>query len=645
MILRLLAGILSILATWTALLAISIGIGLTLRRACGVKEVDVTGLFASCWLGICLTVLFLQIWHLLLPIGWPAFVAVVAMGSVGLFRSAPELWGWVGRMHWREHRVLIAVLILASCWVANHAMGPLTAYDSGMYHLPVITWAKHFPTVPGLGNLHGRLAFNNASLLYAALVEIGPWSGRSNHLVNGLFLFVLLLQLIIHSYQLPRAHGRQRAHGLFDLTLLTPVLLLVQDANFISSLTIDVPTAVVLFGAASRLFAQLVDPKRPHEPREHTYNLVVLTAMLTVAVCFKLSALGFSVTAWLLAVTWWLWHDPGSQRVRTLTLSWVITLTLALGLSWAGRGVILSGYPAYPSRIGAVPVDWRVPPEQADAERAWIRFFARHTPFTTHPAPDQHDLWHWQWLRPWLASAILDAASRWQITLPALLTGVLLSTRLLRRRRVSAAVYTPAGWALLLPTVAGIAFWFVTAPRPVFGSAMVWILAAACAGQTATAALDSARPRSVSALLLASLLVGLPVGMYLGSMAIQQLKGGRKPLTALRRELIVRPGSDLWFHPTPRAQLERFTTGSGLHLYVPQNDNRCFDAPLPCTPHPAWNLRLRRGEALEAGFAVNGPWRPLRWPHPWTSFLASWRAYRAGTISPELTPSSGDGSP
>ena len=97
----------------------------------------------------------------------------------------------------------------------------------------------------------------------------------------------------------------------------------------------------------------------------------------------------------MLAVTWWLRHEPANRVLRGVTLTSVAALTLGLSLSWVGRGVILSGYPAYPSRIGALPVDWRVPTEQAEADVAWIRYYACNG-LVANPSPNEHALWQWR---------------------------------------------------------------------------------------------------------------------------------------------------------------------------------------------------------------------------------------------------------
>jgi hypothetical protein len=631
MVLSLIAGILSILVTWAVLMAIACGIGLIFRRLFGLRMLDAQSLLASFWFGTSLIVLFLQLWHFLFPIKWHAFAVLLAVGIGGLLGSATELRGWLDRTNWRKSFVLFSVLALAGLWVANRAMGPCTAYDSGMYHFPTMNWAKSFPIVPGLGNLHGRLAFNGSSLLYAAMVDVGPWSARSNHIVNGLFLFALLIQIVLHIFQLPRGSETKRALCLFNIALLTPTIMLIQDPDFISSFTPDLPAAVVLFVAASTLFAQLVNTDKHNDAHEGAYNLVVVTALLAVAVCFKLSAIVFSIMAWFLTVIWCLQHYREGKRLTIKLLGWIVVISMALGISWLGRGVILSGYPAYPSRLGAVPVQWRVPPEQAEAEQAWIGHFARnyhHDSLYHLPYGDQGVL-KGKWLRPWIKSLIQDPAAQWQVTLPALLTILLLFIYFLVRGRCNSDdASASAGWLLLTPILGSVMFWFFIAPRPLFGFFSFWILVALCAGQVGKAGICSARHRFVAELLAIGFLIGaLTLGLNLFSIGKNIFSNGINPVVAVSQELVIRPDSEIWFRPTIVPRLEAFTTESGLVLYVPENDNRCFNAPLPCTPHPAPNLRLRRAKTLQSGFVTDGQWHPLRWPNPWTTFLPSWREY------------------
>jgi hypothetical protein len=70
-------------------------------------------------------------------------------------------------------------------------------------------------------------------------------------------------------------------------------------------------------------------------------------------------------------------------------------------------------------------------------------------------------------------------------------------------------------------------------------------------------------------------------------------------------KLVIEPGKDHGFHPMPTVELKEFVTNSGLILYVPQKGDQCWDAPLPCTPYPKLNLRLRKEGDMSSGFMLD----------------------------------------
>src|SRR5262249_52771350 len=54
-------------------------------------------------------------------------------------------------------RVLLGPVLLLILWCSTEE--PLH-FDTGLYHAQAVRWSEEAPAVPGLGNLHGRLAFN-----------------------------------------------------------------------------------------------------------------------------------------------------------------------------------------------------------------------------------------------------------------------------------------------------------------------------------------------------------------------------------------------------------------------------------------------------------------------------------------------------
>ena len=82
-------------------------------------------------------------------------------------------------------------------WLGLIALRPLEIYDAGLYHLQAILWNGSYPTVPGLGNLHGRLAFYTSYFLLQAAFDQGPLAGQSYRAVAGLLAVVFLTQVAV----------------------------------------------------------------------------------------------------------------------------------------------------------------------------------------------------------------------------------------------------------------------------------------------------------------------------------------------------------------------------------------------------------------------------------------------------------------
>lgn len=634
-------ALLSVLATWAILLVLFTGIGLVVHRAAGLRVIDADALLLAAWMGIGGTIATLQLWHLFLPVGAPAALLLAAVGCLGVVLACRDMDAWLRRVEWRRRLLLLVVLLGVATFAANRAMGPLTNYDSGAYHIPVIEWTRAYAIVPGLANLHGRLAFNNSSLLLAALLEDGPWAGRANHLLNGFLIALLLVQAVVHTTRLPHATGAYRQRCAFDLALLAPLLALLMANSLLTGFSPDMPAGVTLLAALSLLVGHT--RREPDtDPARVRYELIAAAALLAVATSMKVSVGFTAVLAWIVAFAL-LWRRSAAGEVRRVVTIAVLASTAVIG-PWLVRGAILSGYPLYPSTVLAVPVDWRVPEEQARAELAWIGHFARAEEGDVDAPYAAQRLLGWAWFDAWSSQMRTDWRQRALVAQPLVVTLLILwSLVLLRMRTASrknaapdstgASGTPPALWWLVACAAAGSLFWFVTAPRFEFGYSALAALAA-----LSVALLFAHIPagtRAAAGVTIAALALGVSPVV---ERVVHVVRTYNDPLPdRIIDALLVRRGRDQGFHPPNPAEepVTTYRTASGLLLYVPTETTRCFRAPLPCTPHPAPNLRLR-GSDLRDGFRVDGPWMAERWPG-WPDhrslFLESWRAYVNGTKS------------
>lgn len=456
-----------ILLSWLLIAAALAGLGLGLHRLLGQREPSAALLLSAAPTGLAAALLFLQLWHFFLPVTALAFLVLLVPALAGVFAFARDLrWVTYFRDRGGPAAVVAITLTLACLWLANRALGPGEAFDSGLYHWNAIRWNNTFAVVPGLGNLHHRLAFNNGSLLLAAMLNTGPWEQMAGHLLPGLMLLLLLQRSLpgVVALALRRASPTTPgapAHAASAM-LLAPALLAAMSFD-LAAPTTDLPVGVMVLLGCAALSAALPTTK---EDSDRAVHLVTASLALAAGACMKLSALPLALAAVpiLLALA----RPLASRHRRAMWGATAIAATLLL--TWAARGVVLSGYPCFPSTFLAAPVSWRVPAPTADAIRAGITQFARQQFAESGPAWNQ-----WDWVGP------MFNRLPWATTLYGLESGAALlaiAWVLARRRDTTSPHAHPhvgrVAW-IALPLLAGLATWFLSAPDPRFAWHLFWI--------------------------------------------------------------------------------------------------------------------------------------------------------------------------
>lgn len=458
-------------ALWLVLVCLFVGVGALVLGEAATLEEGWPAAPAAFWTGMAAVTCGLLAWHLVLPAdGWALAVTAVA-AAAGWLRRRHAVAAWLRTSRgWA-----LAVVPVVAVWVANHALD-VPGLDDYLYEFQAVRWNHDFRIVPGLANLHGRLGFNESHHLLGAMLSVGPLAGRVNHVLNGLFVVATAAYLAGGIAQLLRKGPVAPPSCVVRGVLLGPVLGLALYTYYgaaISTLKADIiVTCAVLVIAA--LVVELAESAwgTAAFTRAATAVLAVCAFVLSV----KLSAVIFAMVI-AAGVAWALVREARHRGVglpRPVRLAMVMTgVSLALVLA---RGTIISGYPAYPSTMGAVPVDWKVARAQADAERAIVTSWAR-----AHPTYDPGEVAGWNWIENWARDILLG--SQFTVVLPlgiTLIAAAARGGRGRRRGRTAAGIPVNRGLRTLVAgCLAALAVWWVMAPSSRFAVGLFWGLAAA----------------------------------------------------------------------------------------------------------------------------------------------------------------------
>jgi hypothetical protein len=503
---------------------------------------------ADFWIGLAVVVAYVEVWSLFAPIDATTLAAPAVLaggtGLIGLRRVA--LRRRLARRAPRGRLALIGVTGAAILWLANLALGKPTSWDSGLYHFPAIEYASRFAAIPGLANLHERLGATDAHLLFVALLDNGPWNDAGFHLANGLLVAVLLVDIVWRFLEQTRPPVTRNVAVL--LVPATVATVAIDPGGRLSSPSLDLPM-FVLVAVGTLYLCESVE-------RFDASAALAATAAFGTACATRPYFLPAALVV-LVAVA-------VSSRRRRRTLAVVTVIPATVLAAWAARQAVLAGYPLLPLKVGALPVDWRVPTDMVDEANAWVRSWAR----LPHEDPDLV-LSSWNWLSGWLSRSSTDADLLGPLTLSIVAALPFGAYRPARRPMVAA----------LVPTVLTLMLWFFAAPDPRFAYAPLWLLPIVF---LASRPIDHRLAAVCTYIAVAAVVIG----------------GAWRPVTS--------PGDGPFGSfepPTPAVLTSR--TATGLIVRRPVRDDRCWRVPL-CAPSVKARLRLR-GKDVASGFRMSMP--------------------------------------
>ena len=460
---------------------------------------------------------------------------------------------------------------LIAAWLGIHTTNQPVNVDSGLYHLNCVRWAKEYAIVPGLGNLHARLALNQSYFLYSALLDVGEFAHRSHQLASGLLCLWALIRSLVSIRAAIRARDRLKANVIYDITMIGPVVYEIVNGMNISSPSPDICVFLLGTTVASELIRVL--DATACEEREYKEKALPVILLAVLGVTVKISFAATAATVFAVVLVYGRLHVG---RRMVLPLFGMGALWSAFILApWVGRGIILSGYVAFPLAVLPLPVDWRMPVDMAHRCYGLIRMWAL-TCGGKIPAEYMGSAkGYWLWLMYVLRTQK-----------PTIIVPVSLAILgLLYRQLYRPARRVVAEWGFdeayfLVPCVSLI-YWFVTAPDQRFAGASFWMLGAG------VVALVLATVSKESAVLSLIFVTGMLLSREIG---IVDAMGPWRKDNGPARTVVT----------------EERTTDSGLKVYVAtvENEGRTWDSPLPSMPFFNPRVELRVPGDVSKGFRI-----------------------------------------
>lgn len=568
----------SVLLTWLALLLLFSGLGIVPLKLMGQRPSSGWVWLDSFWLGLALSLGVMQLWHLLLPVNdalMLIFAFVAAFMLIGQGRSLADAVNRLAR-----NKPFIALFAVLAIWFSNRALGMPIAYDTGYRDIQAVTWIDTFPIVPGLGNLFSSLAFNHSVYLYDALLDTSIWSGRSIYIARGLLLLVYLAHALGAALRFNRTRTVDDLRWSSLFATLTIPYILFQTVRWGGITHFLTDTVVDLFGFFTVIY--LLDFLQYWRPERETRDYFVfrLAIIILTGCTLKQSYIVFGLAS--AAFAFFIWVRRGGFRTKPKTVWFVMLLAIGLLLPWMARGLITSGYLAYPQSFGRFELDWTIPSDQVESRQRTLATNTRHR----GGDPDVI-LASWHWLRLWLRRIL---ANVFPIILPTVISiGAIVIYVFATRIKLSGAQAQELSWRALLPLAAMLLFWFFTVPNDKYVRYIFWSFAALSTTLAALACHWITWRRRVLAV-FALVLLCLSYVVF---------------LIIRHEEVIVPPGANDGFHALIQSAYEEFVTGDGTIINWPTRLNQCWQVPLPCTPYPDAGISARVPGELRHGFRQN----------------------------------------
>ena len=422
------------------------GIRMFVRKYLNYEIKEVTGLLYA---GLGLATVYAGIYSLFSGVSLGANIGMLLLCGAVLVIGKEELASFGGQRIKGVSKgkvIILAVMLLVFAYGGSRGY---LHFDSGLYHAQAIRWIEEYGVVPGLANLHCRLAYNSSAFVLTALYSMKFLTGQSLHTVAGFMALVLAIK------------------GLDVINVFSRKRVLVSDFVKIAMLFYISIIYTEMMSPASDYFAMLflfyvmvtwVELEERKEKSITPYGM--LCVLLAVNVTIKLSA----------AIMLLLVVKPAVvllKEKRYCQIAIYLVLGILAVFPYLARNVILSGWLVYPfPAIDLFSFDWKIPAGEARYDAEEIKVYAKGmTDVLLKDTPMS------RWIPEWFAK-LKGLEKIWVLgSVASVAAGTVISLWGILKRKREIYGFLFLQWVL----IAGYLFWQIGTPLVRYG--YIYILA------------------------------------------------------------------------------------------------------------------------------------------------------------------------
>ena len=506
--------------------------------------------------GLAFATVYAGIFSLFYGVGLLANVGLWGFGIAGVWLERENLSPLIGKIKKMKKRKFFFLFVATLLFSYGASRGYLH-FDTGLYHAQAIRWIEEYGVVPGLANLHCRLAYNSSAFGLTALYSFHFLGGQSLHTVSAFFA----LLLTVKSWDVVEIFWKKQVK-ISDFVKVSAILYISMIFTEMGSPASDYFAMILLFF----ILIRWLELEEKEEKEITPYGL--LCVLLAVNVTIKLSVAIMLLLVLKPAVI--LLKEKRYLQIGIYLISGIVAV-----LPYLIRNIILSGWLVYPfSSIDLFSFDWKIPIGEVQYDSEEIKVYAKGMTDVL-----KKDTPLGEWFPSWF-EALKTLEKVWILCSMASIIMVLIAMILMViRKNKKSYPFLFLGMVL----VAGYLFWQIGTPLVRYGYLYILAFPFFTAGLWFTMCLGNIRNHY------------LIFGVCLMILLADKGKNLLEDIIRYKDQDYYMKQQDYYTGETYSYQIE------GVTFYVPLEQGQIGYEKFPGVPHERYDFGLR-GESLKEGF-------------------------------------------